>query len=108
MKVNLRYICQGIMEVAPCDIPKNLMKMSKKQRMAWAKKLFSHYAKVDNALLRGIAQLEPENDTEIGAVEVWEATQISEHEEWDDYKIIAETEEWAAFTAGNRHDLVEE
>jgi hypothetical protein len=114
MNINLRYICQGLIPIPSWQVPKNIRKMTPDQVMEWANKWFVEFGK--DQLIGGIYHLDPEEDTSVGAVELVKPTRrvstsakradkpsIPEN----DYIILAETEEWAAFTAGNRHDLVE-
>jgi hypothetical protein len=105
MKINLRYICQGMITIPEEKVPASIVSMSPVQAKAWADKIFNQLTKEE--LIAGINYMDPEEDTEIGAVELNTEFQQDEFSVQDDYTILAQTVEWAAFTAMNSHELME-
>jgi hypothetical protein len=83
--LNIRFLAQGMIKLAPEDLPAGFFSMSKEEQIKWAKAWWDKLSREE--LLKAIADLDLEEDSVPDCLEV----------DNENYDILAQTPAWEVF-----------
>lgn len=95
--VNIRFVAQGMLKVAKCDVPDGIKDWPKEKVWEWAQKYFEEHCSRLGEVMAAIAYLGPEEDCQPGAVEL---------DDQEEYPILVQSKEWQAFNQPDAKELV--
>jgi hypothetical protein len=83
--LNIRFLAQGMVKLAPEDLPAGFFSWSREEQIKWAKVRWDNLSREE--MLKAVAYLEIEEDSVPDCLEV----------DNENYDILARTPAWAAF-----------